>query len=132
MIFFMDTVVSAGMFDHDLHEISKSHMQSRDPIDPKATDVSIWVKGKAFINLSVFVARVSTCILEKIRVTLFTIIISFMINLTSNLILLFQNILSGCDCETCGPGDLFIAHGVKCPNTFLQDLIHLKNSRVVK
>ena len=59
-----------------------------------------------------------------------TIILLFMINLSSNkVILLFQNILSGCDCETCGPGDLFIAHGVKCPNTYLPDLIHLKNSR---
>jgi hypothetical protein len=30
-------------------------MQSRDPIDTKATDVSIWVKGnKGFINLSDF------------------------------------------------------------------------------
>ena len=62
-----------------------------------------------------------------------TIILTFMINLSSNkVILLFQNILSGCDCETCGPGDLFIAHGVKCPKTYLPDLIHLKNSRVVK
>ena len=34
------------------------------------------------------------------------IIITFMINLTSNVRLLFQNILSGCDCETCGLGDL--------------------------
>ena len=42
------------MFGHDLHEISKSHMQSRDPIDPKAADVSIWVKEKGFINLSDF------------------------------------------------------------------------------
>ena len=33
-MFFMDTVVS-GMFDHDLHEISKLHMQSRDPIETK-------------------------------------------------------------------------------------------------
>ena len=49
----MDTVVS-GMFGHDFHEISKLHMQSRDPIDPKAADVSIWVKEKGFINLSDF------------------------------------------------------------------------------
>ena len=34
------------------------------------------------------------------------IIITFMINLTSNVRLLFRNILSGCDCETCGLGDL--------------------------
>ena len=51
--FFMDTVVS-GMFGHDIHEISKLHMQSRDPTDPKAADVSIWVKEKGFINLSDF------------------------------------------------------------------------------
>jgi hypothetical protein len=29
-------------------------MQPRDPIDTKATDVSIWVKEKGFINLSDF------------------------------------------------------------------------------
>ena len=29
-------------------------MQSRDPTDTKATDVSIWVKEKGFINLSDF------------------------------------------------------------------------------
>ena len=41
----MDTVES-GMFSQDLHEISKLHMLSRDPIDPDAADVSIWVKEK--------------------------------------------------------------------------------------
>ena len=43
----MDTGKS-GMFGQDLHEISKLHMPSRDPIDPDAADVSIWVKEKDF------------------------------------------------------------------------------------
>ena len=51
-MFFVDTVESS-MFGHDLHEISKLHMQSRDPIDPKAADVSIWVKEKG-VKLSDF------------------------------------------------------------------------------
>ena len=53
MMFFMETVES-GMFGRDLHKISKLHMQSRDPIDPKPADVSILVKEKGFINLSDF------------------------------------------------------------------------------
>ena len=52
-MFFMDTVES-GMFGRDLHKISKLHMQSRDPIDPKPAHVSILVKEKGFINLSDF------------------------------------------------------------------------------
>ena len=52
-MFFMETVES-GMFGRDLHKISKLHMQSRDPIDPKPADVSILVKEKGFINLSDF------------------------------------------------------------------------------
>ena len=66
-----------------------------------------------------------------------TIIITFMINLTNNkVILLSQNILSGCDCETCCPGDLALystrgRFNVLTP-TYLPDLIHLNNSIVVK
>ena len=66
-----------------------------------------------------------------------TIIITLMINLTSNkVILLSQNILSGCDCETCCPGDLVLystrgRFNVLTP-TYLPDLIHLNNSIVVK
>ena len=41
MMFFMGTVES-GMFGHDLHEISKLHMQSRDPIDPKLLMYQYW------------------------------------------------------------------------------------------
>ena len=44
----VDTVESSVFVGQDLHKISELNMPSRDPINPDAADVSVWMKEKGF------------------------------------------------------------------------------------